>query len=66
LLGSAPDKPRGLARTRSDELLFVGLLEFVSKQPCTCLSLPEEDKPCIVCEATTRKSEIENRREPTP
>ena len=57
------EKPRGLVRSSSDEVLFVGLLEFVSKQPCTCLRLPEKEKPCIVCEASTRKAEIEHRPE---
>jgi hypothetical protein len=66
VLGSTPERPRGIARTRSDEILFVGLLEYVSKQPCVCLNLPEEEKPCIVCEASSRKAEIEKQMESSP
>jgi hypothetical protein len=62
VIGSPADRPRGIARTREDELLFVGMLELVSKQPCTCLSLRENEKPCIVCRASTRKAELERER----
>lgn len=60
---SASERPRGLVRTREDEILFVGLLELASRQPCSCLSLPEGQKPCVVCQAATRKAEIEKQRE---
>lgn len=52
------ERPRGLVRTREDELLVVGLVEVVTKQPCVCLSLGEHEKPCIVCKAATFKARI--------
>lgn len=56
---SATERPRGLVRTRADEILFVGMLEFVSKQACVCLGLKAEERPCIPCQASTRRVEVE-------
>lgn len=58
MASTAAERPRGIVRTREDEILFVGCVEFVAKQACSCPKLPRKDVPCIVCQARAKRSEL--------